>query len=85
MCPRVRVPNVTARGAATSAGPAGVVAVGEAALEAQQAGLKLIRPVVGGVVQHWEDLEALWRHVFRDRLKVRVCACACALALPRLE
>lgn len=32
--------------------------------------LRLRRPIVRGVVTNWEDVEAIWRHVFVDNLRV---------------
>eukprot|EP01133_Synstelium_polycarpum_P008384 gene8384-9856_t len=38
---------------------------------ARRSTLSMRSPVVRGVITHWDDMEMLWRHMYRDELKVK--------------
>jgi len=70
--PTVHIPSVVGRPSARSGGEASVlpeVVVGHDCVRHRHQ-LTLSQPIAHGIVQNWEDMRCVWRHVFHDALKV---------------
>jgi len=67
--PRIVLPTVVGVPKQTASDSEQVKYPGQEAWDAS-AELLLSRPVDCGLVQNWEDMELIWRHVFVDKLRV---------------
>jgi hypothetical protein len=73
MYPKAKVPSVVGRPTKTASHmgvPLPNLLVGDACYDHEQQ-LSLSHPIVNGVIQNWDDMEILWRHLFDEKLKVR--------------
>ncbi|CAL8068464.1 unnamed protein product [Orchesella dallaii] len=70
--PKVILQNAVGhRGIIPSADKAGGLSIGNNAITSLESTIKLKYPMENGVVTNWDDMEAVWAHLFQNELKVK--------------